>query len=80
MSSTADMHTHYQHVHSTLYPETRKRLAASHAARADLDYSSPGWVVGAAEREREAIAAASMSQTAQPVATEVSVDGVPSPK
>ena len=45
--------THYQFVSSTLYPETRKRLAALHAQKSMTDFASPGWVIGAESRASE---------------------------
>ena len=51
-------HNHYQHLGSTLYPETRKRIAELHVKRAQLEFAnSPGWVVGAESRAAAATAA-----------------------
>jgi len=43
-------HTHYQHVCTTTYPATRRKLAQLHADRAKADINAPGWVVGAETR------------------------------
>ena len=48
------LHTHYQFVSSTPYPETRKKLAAIHQQRAMLEQlSAPGWAIMSTEHRQE---------------------------
>ena len=67
-SKHSSTHTHYQHVSETMYPETRKRLAALHAVRSQQDYSTAGWVVGAEFRATQ-----EPSPTSSPVATQAPI-------
>ena len=71
----ASDHWHYQHVSSTTYPESRKKLAELHAKRSNADYDKPGWVVGARSRAAAAAAASSAKSTvASPEKVEAPLD------